>query len=91
MTKDIYQVELLGPACRAISERIPQSIPIAVLEFCSGPLAENPYRVGKELFGPLKGCFGARRSTYRIVYRIDEERHIIFVLDVAHRKDVYRH
>lgn len=43
MTEDLYQVELFGPARRAIAERIPQSIAIAVLEFCAGPLAENSY------------------------------------------------
>ncbi|MHB1783164.1 MAG: type II toxin-antitoxin system RelE family toxin [Acidimicrobiales bacterium] len=45
--------------------------------------------MGKPLAGPLAGCHGARRSTYRIVYRIDDERHLIQVLDVAHRRDAY--
>jgi mRNA interferase RelE/StbE len=53
-------------------------------------LAEDPHRVGKPLFGPLAGCHGARRSTYRIVYRIDEEKGVVRVLDVAHRRDIYR-
>jgi len=28
--------------------------------------------VQQSLFGPLAGCHGARRATYRIVYRIEE-------------------
>jgi mRNA interferase RelE/StbE len=86
-----YRVELLGPARRSIAEELPEGVAAAVLEFCMGPLAENPQRVGKPLFGPLDGCHGARRGTYRIVYRIDEEPRVVFVLDVAHRRDVYGH
>ncbi len=85
-----YRVELLGPAPRAIAERLPQAVAAAVLQFCVDALAEEPQRVGKPLFGPLAGCHGARRSTYRIVYRIDDEKRVVRVLDVAHRRDVYR-
>lgn len=90
MTEPTYRITFLGPARRAVSERLPESVAAAVLEFCSSALAENPHRVGKPLFGPLAGCHAARRSTYRIVYRIDEDNHTVNVLDVAHRKDIYR-
>ncbi|MEX2621194.1 MAG: type II toxin-antitoxin system RelE/ParE family toxin [Egibacteraceae bacterium] len=69
---------------------MPEAVAAAVLEFCANTLAENPHRVGKPLFGPLAGCHGARRATYRIVYRIDATNNIVTVLDVAHRKDIYR-
>jgi mRNA-degrading endonuclease RelE of RelBE toxin-antitoxin system len=61
----------------------------ALLEFCAGPVAEHPHRVGKPLFGPLLGLHGARRSTYRIVYLIDDERHTVDVVDVTHG-EIYR-
>lgn len=91
MTERPYRVELLGPARRAIADKLPESVAAAVLELCAGPLADEPHRVGKLLFGPLAGCHGARRATYRIVYRIDDERRVVSVLDVAHRRDVYGH
>jgi mRNA interferase RelE/StbE len=49
----------------------------------------NPHWVGKALFGPLDGCHGARRGTYRIVYRIGENSHVVHVLDVDHRSEIY--
>jgi ParE-like toxin of type II ParDE toxin-antitoxin system len=52
-------------------------------------LALSPRRVGKPLFGPLAGCHGARRGTYRVVYRIDEQAHVVEVLDIDHRADIY--
>ena len=91
MTERPYRVDILGPARRAIAEKLPEAVAAAVLEFCIGPLAERPHQVGKPLFGPLTGCHGARRATYRIVYRIDDDRHVVSVLDVAHRRDVYGH
>ena len=90
MSEHEYRVELLGPARRSVAERLPEAVATAVLEFCAGPLTSDPHRVGKPLFGPLTGCHGARRSTYRIVYRIDDEQRTVQVLDVAHRRDVYR-
>ncbi|MGH3318632.1 MAG: type II toxin-antitoxin system RelE family toxin [Streptosporangiaceae bacterium] len=80
----------MGPARRAIAEKLPEAVAAAVLEFCEGDLAVNPRRVGKELFGPFSGCHGARRGTYRVVYRIDEARRVVHVVDVAHRRDAYR-
>ena len=52
-------------------------------------LRTTPHRVGKPLSGPLAGCHGARRGTYRIVYRIDENSRVGHVLDIEHRLDIY--
>ncbi len=85
-----YQVRFQPAARRAIAERLPETVAAAVLEFCEAALAVNPHRVGRPLFGPLAGCYGARRGTYRIVYRIDENTRTVYVLDVDHRAEIYR-
>lgn len=85
-----YQIVFLKPARRAIADRLPEAVAAAILEFCSDALAESPHRVGKPLFGPLAGCHAARRATYRLVYRIDDDERTVHVLDVAHRGDIYR-
>jgi mRNA interferase RelE/StbE len=84
-----YEIRFQPAARRAIAERLPEAVAAAVLEFCEATLTVSPYRVGKPLFGPLAGCHGARRGTYRIVYRIDETRHLVQVLDVDHRSEIY--
>jgi mRNA interferase RelE/StbE len=84
-----YGIRFQAAARRAIAERLPEAVAAAVLEFCDAALADNPHRVGKPLFGPLAGCHGARRGTYRIVYRIDEDSRIVHVLDVDHRSEIY--
>ena len=85
-----YEVRFQAPARRAIAERLPESVAAAVLEFCDSALAVNPHRVGKPLFGPLAGCHGARRGTYRVIYRIDDDSRTVQVLDIDHRADAYR-
>jgi mRNA-degrading endonuclease RelE of RelBE toxin-antitoxin system len=87
---DRYAVRFQPSARGALSERLPEPVATAVLEFCDAVLAVNPHRVGKPLFGPLKSCHGARRGTYRIVYRIDDAARVVQVLDVDHRADIYR-
>jgi mRNA-degrading endonuclease RelE of RelBE toxin-antitoxin system len=90
MTDRPYEVRFLPPARRAIAERLPESVAAAVIEFCAQALAEQPKRVGRPLAGSFAGCHGARRGTYRVIYRIDEAARTVQVLDVDHRADVYR-
>lgn len=85
-----YDLRFLPTARRAISHRLPEPVAAAVLEFCDQALASNPHRVGKPLFGPLTGCHGARRGTYRIIYRIDDDTRTVSILDIDHRTDIYR-
>lgn len=84
-----YQVRFQPPARRAIAQRLPEAVAAAVLEFCEAALSVKPRRVGKPLFGPLAGCHGARRGTYRIVYRSDDDTHTVHVLDVDRRSEIY--
>jgi mRNA interferase RelE/StbE len=84
-----YRVEFTSIARRDIA-KLPERIAWAVLEFCDGPLAENPQRVGKPLVGDLTGLHSARRGEYRIVYAIYEEKVVVEVAYVRRRADVYR-
>ena len=84
-----YEIRFQPAARRAIAHRLPEAVAAAVLEFCDAALAVNPQRVGKPLFGPLGGCHGARRGTYRIVHRIDESSRVVHVLDIDRRSGIY--
>ena len=83
-----YEIRFQAAARRAIAQRLPEAVAAAVPEFCDAALAVNPHRVGKPLYGPLTGCHGARRGTYRIVYRIDESSRLGHVIDVEHRPEI---
>jgi len=70
--------------------RLPEKIAAACVEFIFGPLAENPYRAGADLRGQLAGLRSARRGSYRVIYKIDEDRDRIYGVHIDHRGDVYR-
>ncbi len=69
---------------------LPEVAAAAVVEFLTGALVANPQRVGKQLRGDLAGIHSARRGTYRVLYRINDEAREVVVLRIDHRRDVYR-
>ncbi|HVA59054.1 MAG TPA: type II toxin-antitoxin system RelE/ParE family toxin [Mycobacteriales bacterium] len=70
--------------------RLPEKIVTAVAEFVYGPLADSPHRVGRPLHLELAGRHAARRGSYRVVYRIDDDQRRVRVESIDHRSDVYR-
>lgn len=60
------------------------------MEFITGPLLEEPERLGKPLTRQLSGHFSARRGAYRVVYSIDFDAGSVWVKRIDHRADVYR-
>ena len=86
----MYRLVITATARRQLAEVLPASIAFAAYEFISGPLLENPHRVGKQLMSPLADRHSARRGTYRVIYRIDETKQTVTLLAVSPRSDAYR-
>jgi mRNA-degrading endonuclease RelE of RelBE toxin-antitoxin system len=70
--------------------RLPEKVATAVVEFLYGSLAESPRRAGKALKLGLEGLHSARKGDYRVIYRIDDDQHLVTIIAVEHRSDVYR-
>ena len=85
-----YEIVIPGPVRRAISEELPEGVAWAVIEFVTGPLLENPYRVGRELRGHLKGIYSAHLGTFRVQYVISEENRTVTLRRVDLRSDIYK-
>ena len=68
----------------------PKNVRPAVAATISGPLAENPQRLGKPLVGQLEGLLVDRRRDYRIIYEIDDEEGLLIAHSVQHGRDIYR-
>ena len=85
-----YSIKLSRAASRALSELLPEGVAAAVWEFMTGPLTTNPQRVGKPLRYELEGLYAARRGEYRVGYQIREDQILIEIIDIEHRRDVYR-
>jgi len=85
-----HELVVTAPARRALTERLPEAVAVAVIDFLTTALVRDPRRVGKPLRGDLLGVWAARRGTYRILYRVREDTREVVVLRVDHRRDAYR-
>ncbi len=86
-----YEVALNRAARRALAETLPLDVAVGVSEFITGPLGDNPYRVGRELHAPAEGIYSARvMREWRVLYSVDEQRRLVTVRNIRHRADAYR-
>lgn len=71
------KIEKLDPSIRSIIKKSIES------------LLSYPFK-GKPLSYELAGLYSLRTSDYRIIYRVKEEKLIIIVISVGHRKEIYK-
>lgn len=85
-----YELGTAAPARRALPNRLPPEIATAAAEFITGPLLDNPQRFGNSLGEEPTGIYSARLGrNWRVLYEIDETKHVVIVLDIRHRSTVY--
>jgi mRNA interferase RelE/StbE len=89
-TERPYAVIFSRQARRNLHENLPLDVAAAAMETIDGPLATSPHRVGKPLNEPFDGYQSARRGTYRIIYRLNEDKHTVEIYSIRHRRDSYR-
>ena len=87
-----YAVKLARPAAKDLaSAKIPRAIADAVLVFIEGPLASEPFRVGKPLDEPYRGLFSAHRGDYRVLYSVDADSRTVTIVAIRHKAKAYHY
>lgn len=71
-------------------EKIPKAIRKIIKEAIEKKLMVDPIAFGKPLKYSLKGYRRLRVGDYRVIYRIDEGQVIVIIIDIDHRKSVYK-
>jgi mRNA interferase RelE/StbE len=84
-----YEIEWVAAARRALGQ-LPEKVAVSAIEFIHGRLADEPHRVVRPLRFELEGKHSAHRGDYRVIYQIDSPRHVVLVLTIGHRADIYR-
>lgn len=82
-----FRVVVTRTAARQLTEKLPEAVAAACVEFLFGSLADRPLRVGAPLRAPFLAQWRARRGEYRVRYRIEEAEQVVYVLDIDHRRD----
>ncbi|MDR1077396.1 MAG: type II toxin-antitoxin system RelE/ParE family toxin [Propionibacteriaceae bacterium] len=85
-----YRLILTPKATHALANRIPAKAALAIYALTTGPLLQNPHRLGKALTVPFEGLFSARTGSYRVIYTIDQADKLVKIVAIGHRADVYR-
>ncbi len=76
----VNDIDTLQSADRKLCRRIINKL---------GILASTP-RAGRPLVGKHAGEFSLRIADYRVVYEVDHRHHVVYILTIKHRKNVYQ-
>jgi mRNA interferase RelE/StbE len=87
----VWTIELTRAAERQI-KKLDAPAQKSIVRFLRERLksAENPRQWGKPLQGDKRGLWRYRVGDFRLICDIQDDRITVLVLEVAHRKDVYR-
>lgn len=66
---------------------LPEVVAAACAEFILGPLADDPFRVGRPLRDEFAGWYAAWRGDLRVIHEIHEDRTAVRVITIRHRRD----
>jgi mRNA interferase RelE/StbE len=84
-----YQIAW-SPTARRDLTKLPDKVALAAIEFLYGRVADNPHRTGAPLKLGFEGLHSARRGDHRILCAIEDGDHVVRVVTVEHRSDIYR-
>ena len=72
--------------------RLDRQIQLGILKYFSERIAtdEDPRRFGKGLRHELQGLWSYRIGDYRAICHIEDDRLVVLVLGVGHRRQVYQ-
>ena len=85
----MYRARITPEAMRNIGQ-LPDKVRHAAMATITGPLTQNPRRLGKPLGGELEGFWSARRGDYRIIHTIMETDRVVMIHRIQNRRHVYR-
>ncbi len=91
MTAPVWRVEFHRAAVRDL-RKLDADGQRRVLRYLRERIAgsEDPRRFGHALTGDRKGLWRYRVGDYRIVAAIEDDRFVVLVVTVGHRREVYR-
>ena len=84
-----YKVEWESTAAKQWQKIKEQKIKDHLLDIIENEIAVDPL-AGKPLAGPFKGVRSYRSGILRILYKFYSGRLVIVILEISHRKEVYR-
>ena len=85
-----WKIEFDDRAAREL-RKLDQHVQHRILSFLRERIAtaDNPRRLGTALTGSLSGLWRYRIQDYRLICLIEDDRLVVLILRVGHRKNIY--
>jgi mRNA interferase RelE/StbE len=79
------------PAARRELEKLDKSVSDRILKFLHVRVAtlDDPRKIGERLKGTLREFWKYRVGDYRLICSLKDDRLVVIVLHIGHRRDVY--
>lgn len=84
-----FQIEYLDNVVEEDIPSLPKTIRERIRYAIETRLAVDPVGLGKPLRYSFVGHRRIRVGDYRIVYRLDMKKHVVLIVLIKHRKDIY--
>jgi mRNA interferase RelE/StbE len=84
----IYKI-IVSPIAAKSLKSLPQNMKKRIDAKISA-LAKNPRPADVKILRGELGLFRVRVGDYRIIYKIKDDRLLVLIVKIGHRKDVYR-
>jgi len=79
------------PDARRELEKLDKTISDRILKFLRERVVtlDDPRRIGERLHGPLRQYWKYRVGDYRLICSVKEDRLVVIVVRVGHRREIY--
>ncbi len=86
-----WAIELVPAAAKEL-RKLDRQVAARIVQTLEQSIAtlDDPRSIGSALVGEHAGYWRWRIGDYRVIARIEDERIVILVVRVAHRREVYR-
>lgn len=83
-----YKIEITSSAVKSL-KKIPKKELLKITNLIQ-MLAIDPYPSGARKLAGEVDVYRVRQGTYRVIYEVFDDRLVILVLKIGHRKDIYK-
>jgi len=85
-----FRVELSNQVCRILDRMAAKEPQLYKRVAAAIDALELDPNIGKLLKGHLKGRYSYRVGSHRIIYSVNKNMLVIYIIDFGHRRDVYK-
>jgi mRNA interferase RelE/StbE len=80
------------PDARRELEKLDKSVSYRILKFLRERVAplDDPRAIGERLHGPLRQYWKYRVGDYRLICSLKEDRLVVIVVRLGHRREIYK-